>query len=188
DTPMICMITRLTSHKGVDLVAAVMEEMLRDDVQFVLLGTGDVGFESYFKRVAASYPDKVRAMIKYDKALSKKIYAASDLFLMPSKSEPCGLAQMIASRYGTVPLVRETGGLYDTIRYYDEATGEGNGFSFADYNAQDMLYTVRRALDLYREDRKAWNALANVCMKKDFSWNVPAKEYLALYEEIINLD
>ncbi|MBR2460524.1 MAG: glycogen synthase GlgA [Clostridia bacterium] len=188
NTPMISMITRLTSHKGVDLVVAVIEELLQEDVQFVLLGTGDVGFEAFFKRLASNYPEKVRAMIKYDKALSKKIYAAADLFLMPSKSEPCGLAQMIASRYGAIPLVRETGGLYDTIRYYDEETGEGNGFTFANYNAHDMLFTVRKALTLYREQPERWNALADVCMKKNFSWDIPAKEYLALYEEIINLD
>ena len=188
NTPMICMITRLTSHKGVDLVAAVIEELLQEDVQFVLLGTGDVGFEAYFKRLATAYPEKVRALIKYDKALSKKLYAASDLFLMPSKSEPCGLAQMIASRYGSIPLVRETGGLYDTIKPYIDETGEGNGFTFADYNAHDMLYTLKKALALYRDNKKAWDKLANVCMKKNFSWDVPAQEYLALYKEIINLD
>lgn len=184
DTPLVGMITRLTSHKGLDLVTAVIEELLHEDVQFVLLGTGDSGFESFFRRLASSYPEKARALIKYDKSLSKKIYAAADVFLMPSKSEPCGLAQMIASRYGTVPVVRETGGLYDTIRYYDDVTGEGNGFTFADYNAHDMLYTVRKALRLYRTDRDKWNALANVCMKKDFSWDVPAGEYLKLYEEL----
>lgn len=187
-TPIVCMITRLASHKGVDLVTAVIEELLRDDVQFVLLGTGDVGFESFFRRLAASYPDKVRALIKYDKALSKKLYAGADMFLMPSKSEPCGLAQMIASRYGTVPIVRETGGLYDTIKYYDDATGEGNGFSFASYNAHDMLYTIRKAISLYKDQPEKWKALAEVCMKKDFSWSVSANEYLELYKEIINVD
>ena len=187
-TPMIAMITRLASHKGVDLVSACIEELLKDDVQFVLLGTGDAGFENYFRSLEEKYPEKVRALIMYDKALSKKIYASADIFLMPSKSEPCGLAQMIASRYGTVPIVRETGGLYDTIRYYNDETGEGNGFSFAEYNARDMLYTIQKALGLYRDYSDKWKALATVCMKKNFSWSVPAKEYVALYKEIINLE
>ncbi len=187
-TPMISMITRLTSHKGVDLVTAVIEEFLCDDVQFVVLGTGDPGFEGFFRRLEERHPSKVRAIIAYDKALSKKIYAASDMFLMPSKSEPCGLAQMIASRYGAVPIVRETGGLYDTIKYYNDDTEEGNGFTFARYNAHDMLYTMRKAEGLYRDYKDKWNALARKIMKIDFSWNVSATQYIALYNDILNMD
>ncbi len=187
-TPMISMITRLTSHKGVDLVTAVIEEFLCDDVQFVVLGTGDPGFEGFFRRLEQRHPSKVRAIIAYDKALSKKIYAASDIFLMPSKSEPCGLAQMIASRYGTVPIVRETGGLYDTIKYYNDDTEEGNGFTFARYNAHDMLYTMRKAEGLYRDYRDKWNKLARKIMKIDFSWNVSASQYIALYNDILSMD
>ncbi len=186
--PMISMITRLTSHKGVDLVTAVIEEFLCDDVQFVVLGTGDPGFEGFFRRLEERYPSKVRAIIAYDKALSKKIYAASDIFLMPSKSEPCGLAQMIASRYGTVPVVRETGGLYDTIKYYNDDTEEGNGFTFARYNAHDMLYTMRKAEGLYRDYRDKWNALARKIMKIDFSWNISASHYINLYNDILSMD
>ncbi len=186
--PMVSMITRLTSHKGVDLVTAVIEEFLCDDVQLVILGTGDPGFESFFRRLEERHPTKVRAIIAYDKALSKKIYAASDIFLMPSKSEPCGLAQMIASRYGAVPVVRETGGLYDTIKYYNDDTEEGNGFTFARYNAHDMLYTLRKAEGLYRDYRDKWNKLVKRIMNMDFSWNVSADQYESLYNEVLSID
>lgn len=185
--PLVAMITRLTSHKGLDLVTAVIDEFLNDDVQFVLLGTGDPGFENFFVRLEEKYPDKARAIIAFDKALSKKIYAAADIFLMPSKSEPCGLAQMIASEYGTVPLVRETGGLSDTIRYYNDETGEGNGFTFKNYNAHDMLYTLRKATGLYNDYKDKWKALTEKIMKIDFSWNVPAMSYIALYKDILSL-
>ena len=178
DVPVVSMITRLTSHKGLDLVTRVIDEFLCDDVQFVVLGTGDPGFESFFKRLEEAHPDKVKAIIAYDKALSKKIYGGSDIFLMPSKSEPCGLAQMIASRYGAVPVVRETGGLYDTIKYYNDETGEGNGFTFKDYNANDMLYTLRKAEGLFRDYKDKWKELSGKIMKIDFSWNVSAKAYI----------
>ncbi len=188
DVPLISMITRLTSHKGLDLVTAVIDDLLCDDVQFVLLGTGDPGFENFFRRLEEKYPDKVKAIIAYDKTLSKKIYAASDMFLMPSKSEPCGLAQMIASKYGTVPIVRETGGLFDTIKYYNDETGEGNGFTFARYNAHDMLYTIRKAMYLYRDYKDKWKALATRVMKTNFSWHVSAKSYIELYKEVLSLE
>ena len=188
DVPLISMITRLTSHKGLDLVTAVIDELLCDDVQFVLLGTGDPGFENFFRRLEEKYPDKVKAIIAYDKALSKKIYAASDMFLMPSKSEPCGLAQMIASKYGTVPIVRETGGLFDTIKYYNDETEEGNGFTFARYNAHDMLYTIRKAIGLYRNHKDKWKLLATKVMKTNFSWHVSAKSYIELYKEVLSLE
>jgi starch synthase len=185
---MVSMITRLTSHKGLDLVTRVADEFLQSDVQLVVLGTGDPGFESFFKRLEESYPDKVKAIIAYDKALSKKIYGGSDIFLMPSKSEPCGLAQMIASRYGTVPVVRETGGLYDTIKYYNDETGEGNGFTFTNYNAHDMLYTLNKAVGLCRDYKDKWKELCAKIMKIDFSWNVSAQTYIELYNEVLDLD
>jgi len=186
--PVVAMITRLTSHKGLDLVTAVIDEFLTENVQFVVLGTGDPGFENFFKRLEENNPTKVRAIIKYDKAFSKKIYGGADIFLMPSKSEPCGLAQMIASRYGAVPLVRETGGLYDTIKYYDDETGNGNGFTFKEYNAHDMLYTLRKAVSLYADEKDKWKALCQKCMKIDFSWNVSAEAYISLYNEVLNLN
>lgn len=184
DVPMISMITRLVSHKGLDLVECVLEEIIANDkVQFVLLGTGDANYEDFFRSLEAKYPDQVRAIIKYDKTLSKKIYAASDLFLMPSKSEPCGLAQMICSRYATVPIVRETGGLYDSIKSYDEYTGEGNGFTFTNYNAHDMMYTIRRALAFYR-NKEDWNKIMKKAISEDFSWAASSERYIELYESI----
>lgn len=182
DVPMVAMISRLASHKGFDLVTAVLEEMLRsDDIQFVVLGRGEIQYERFFRRMAELYPDKMRAIIDYDKALSKRIYAASDLFLMPSKSEPCGLSQMISSRYGSVPIVRETGGLYDSIKPYIAETGEGNGFTFASYNAHDMMFVVREAVALYRSNPEKFAELREKVMKVDFSWNASAKEYIKLY-------
>ena len=183
-TPMVSMITRLVSHKGLDLVECVLEEIIaNDNIQFVLLGTGDANYEAFFRNLEAKYPEKVRSIIKYDKTLSKKIYAASDLFLMPSKSEPCGLAQMICSRYATVPIVRETGGLYDSIKSYNEFTGEGNGFTFSNYNAHDMMYTIRRALSFY-ENKEEWNKIMKKAIREDFSWAASSKSYIELYDSI----
>ncbi len=183
DVPMIAMITRLVSHKGLDLVCEVLENILQEDVQFVLLGTGDKGYEDYFKAIAERYSDKMKAMIIFNGALSRKIYGGADLFLMPSKSEPCGLSQMIASRYATVPIVRETGGLYDSIRPYGAG---GNGFTFSSYNAYDMLYVIHEGLDLYKK-KEAWNELLQRVLKEDFSWNRSSEEYKKLYTDTLNL-
>lgn len=183
DTPVIAMISRLASHKGFDLVLAVFDELMRDDVQFVLLGTGESGFEDFFREAASRYPGRVSANITYDRALSKLIYAGADIFLMPSKSEACGLSQMIASRYGTVPVVRETGGLYDTIKPYGPDRS-GNGFTFASYNAHDMLHVIREAEGLYH-DPENWKALVKKIMKIDFSWNASAEKYEALYRRLL---
>ena len=183
DVPMLSMISRLTGQKGVDLIAAVMEEMLGDGFQLVVLGTGDPRYEDYFRYLEGKYPGQVRACIRFDKDLSKRIYAASDIFLMPSKTEPCGLSQMIAARYGTIPVVRETGGLYDSIKPYvehDDGAFDGNGFTFAAYNAHDMMYTIRLALSLYRDPEK-WGKLVVRAMRSDFSWDRSAKDYSALY-------
>ena len=183
DTPIIAMISRLASHKGFDLVLAVFDEMMRDDVQFILLGTGERGFEEFFRAAAARYPGRVSVNLTYDRAMSKLIYAGADIFLMPSRSEACGLSQMIASRYGTVPVVRETGGLYDTIKPYGPDRS-GNGFTFASYNAHDMLHVIREAEGLYR-DTENWKALVKKIMKIDFSWNASAQTYDRLYERLI---
>ena len=181
DVPVFAMITRLVSHKGLDLVLTVIEDALREDVQFVLLGTGDSRYEEYFKALAAKYPDKVSANILFNGDLSRKIYAGADIFLMLSKSEPCGLSQMIACRYATVPLVRETGGLYDSIK---PCGAGGNGFTFASYNAYDMLYVMHEAIDLYH-DKEKWNELRLKAHGSDFSWLRSAKEYEKLYDEIL---
>lgn len=185
DCPMISMITRLTDQKGLDLVKAVIDEILNDDIQFVLLGTGDRGYEDFFTSLQQRHPDKVRSIIAFDKDLSKMIYASSDIFLMPSKTEPCGLSQMICSRYGTVPVVRETGGLYDSIKPYVESQDgfEGNGFTFANYNAHDMMYTLRLAISLYSDGEK-WSKLVKKVMRTDFSWNKSAKSYIDLYNNL----
>lgn len=186
DVPLIAMVSRLASHKGFDLVRHIIEEfVLQNDVQFALLGTGEYELEDFFGALANKYPEKVCAKLEYNKSLSKKFYAGADMFLMPSKSEPCGLAQMIASRYGTVPIVRETGGLYDTIKGYNRYTGEGNGFSFANYNAHEMKHILEEALQLYR-NKEAWNGLVKNVMAVDFSWNSSAEKYISLYTSMMN--
>jgi len=186
ETPLIAMVSRLASHKGFDLVRHVIEEfVVQNNVQFALLGTGEYDLEDFFGSLAAKYPEKVCVRLEYNKSLSKKFYAGADMFLMPSKSEPCGLAQMIASRYGTVPVVRETGGLYDTIKAYNRYTGEGNGFSFTNYNAHEMKNVLEHALELYHS-KEAWNALVRNVMAVDFSWNSSAQKYISLYTSMMN--
>jgi starch synthase len=183
EVPIVSMITRLVSHKGLDLVKEVIEEFLSQDVQFVLLGTGDSIFETYFKDLQNRYPGKVVSCITFNADLSRKIYSGSDIFLMPSKSEPCGLSQMIASRYGTIPVVREVGGLYDSIKPYGAG---GNGFTFANYNAYDMLYVLREAVDLYYNDKAAWADLVHKAMTTDFSWKNTARYYEQMYADLLN--
>ena len=177
DTPIVAMITRLVAHKGLDLVKEVIEQVLRQDVQFVLLGTGDSTYENYFSDLARRYQGKVVSIISFNSDLSRKIYAGADLFLMPSKSEPCGLSQMIASRYGTIAIVRETGGLRDSITPYGAG---GNGFTFHDYNAYDMLYVINEAIGVYH-NKEEWKALQKKAMDTDFSWAKSASYYEGLY-------
>lgn len=178
NTPIISMVSRLVSHKGLDLVTAVIEDLLQDDVQIVILGTGDSHFEGFFKDLAYRYPDKLSANIVFNGDLSRKIYSGSDIFLMPSKSEPCGLSQMIACRYGTVPIVRETGGLYDSIKPLV------NGYTFSNYNAHDMLYVIREAVANYK-NKKEWAKLMYRAATTDFSWSHSAKDYEALYLDML---
>lgn len=185
DVPVVSMISRLASHKGFDLVKHVLPEMLDFGIQFVLLGTGEKELEEYFTSIQKQYPDKVKVFLEFNKDLSKKIYAGSDIFLMPSKSEPCGLSQMISSVYGSIPVVREAGGLYDTIKPYNIYNGEGNGFTFTNYNAHEMKDAVARAVDLYN-DKKKWSTLLKTVMDTDFSWNVSAKKYIDLYRSVAN--
>ncbi len=182
DAPIVAMITRLAAHKGIDLVTRVIDEAVESGIQFVILGTGEGEFESFFKQLEWRHPGKVRALIEFNKDTAKKIYAGADIFLMPSKSEPCGLAQMIASRYGTVPIVRETGGLADTIIPYNPEENSGNGITFYSYNAHDMLDAIKRAMLLYN-DKNVWKKLVKNAMTKDFSWNASAEKYLEMYKE-----
>ena len=186
DVPMVAMITRLASHKGLDLVKRVIDEAIATEhMQFVLLGTGEKDYESFFAALEARFPGRVRALLEFNKKLSKEIYAAADLFLMPSKSEPCGLSQMMASRYGAVAIVRETGGLFDTIKPFDHTTGEGNGVTFVTYNAHDMLDAIRRALMIYRSPD--FKILRKNAMTTDFSWQISAERYLAMYQDVLSL-
>ncbi|MBE6600563.1 MAG: glycogen synthase [Ruminococcaceae bacterium] len=181
DVPMIAIITRLATHKGLDLVTDIAARVLERDVQLVVLGKGEARYEKFFIELENSFPDKVRALIQYDRDLSKRIYAAADVFVMPSKSEPCGLAQMIASHYGAFPVVRETGGLYDSIKGYWEHDGaiEGNGFTFANYSSDELLDRINAATDVWCGDTR--EAFTKKIMETDFSWSASAKRYIDLY-------
>ena len=184
DVPIIAMITRLASHKGLDIVKAAMQDMLAQDIQFVLLGTGDGDYENYFRWLQDAYNDKLRAVITFNTDLSHKIYSGADMFLMPSHSEPCGLSQMMACRYGTIPIVRETGGLMDSIT--DAYNGDfGNGYKFGRYAADDLLNAVNRALGLYNYYPEKWQGLIDRAMRTDFSWNSSAKEYITMYDRLM---
>ena len=183
DTPVMGIVSRLVAHKGLDLVKRIMWELLETtDMQLVVLGSGDWEYESFFKELAAAFPEKVGLRIGFIPDMARKIYAGSDLFLMPSKSEPCGLSQMVALRYGTVPIVRETGGLKDTIT--DSGDGKGNGFTFKSYDAYDMLDAIRRSLAAYA-DKDGWKKLVERALKCDNSWGRSAREYIKLYEELM---
>ena len=180
DVPLVAMITRLAGGKGIDLVLHVIEEILSENLQLVILGTGEKEYEEAFEALSAKHKN-LAALIKFDRALSKQIYAAADIFLMPSKSEPCGLAQMIACSYATVPIVRAVGGLYDSIIPYGEAGG--NGFRFNNYNAHEMLYVLKDALSLYK-NRTEWNKLTASAKKSNFTWDNSASEYVTIYEKL----
>ena len=183
DVPVIGLVSRLVSHKGLDLIKGILDELLyTTDVQFAVLGSGDWQYENFFKEMAAKYPDKMGVKIGFVPSLARKIYAGADLFLMPSKSEPCGLSQMVALRYGTVPIVRETGGLRDSIT--DSGDGEGNGFTFKTYNAHDMLGAIRRGLDAYW-NKEYWDTLVVRAIECDYSWGKSASEYIKMYKQVI---
>ena len=182
DIPLLVMITRLTDTKGLDLVLHIIREVLKEKVQFVLLGTGDEKYEEAFLALESEFPN-FKALIKFDRAISKKMYASADLFIMPSKSEPCGLAQMIACSYGTVPIVRTVGGLYDSIIPYGDENC--NGFRFDNYNAHELLYTIKNALEVYN-DKEAWTKLRKNAISSDFSWRSSAAKYIELYNNLFN--
>lgn len=184
DTPMLSMVTRLVSHKGLDLIVKIMEDLLQDDIQFVIVGTGDQRFIEYFRYLEDKYPTKVRALVdKFSLEYGVKNYGGSDIFIMPSKIEPCGISQMVSSRYGAVPIVRECGGLKDTITDFGCAEG-GNGYTFAHYNSEDLKYQIKRAIRDYR-DKDGWTEKMKTVMRQDFSWARSAKKYLELYESVL---
>ena len=184
-TMMIGIVSRLTDQKGFDLIAYIMDELCQDAVQIVALGTGEERYENMFRHFDWKYHGKVSAQIYYDEAMSHRIYAASDAFLMPSLFEPCGLSQLMSLRYGTLPIVRETGGLKDTVVPYNEYEGTGNGFSFRNYNAHEMLATVRNAERIYYDKKREWNKMVDRAMAADFSWNNSARQYEEMYNWLI---
>ena len=185
DVPIIACVSRLVGHKGFSLVADALHDIMGMNVQMVVLGTGDWQYEETFRHAQSQYPGRFAAQLTYSAPLSTMIYAGADLFLMPSISEPCGLSQMIAMRFGTIPVVRETGGLKDTVTPYNKFEGTGRGFTFANISAGDMTWVLREAVDLYYNNKKAWRGLQKESMTADFSWNNSAKQYLDIYQRIL---
>lgn len=186
DVPVLAMVTRLADMKGLDLIEHVLEEVLDMNVQLIILGTGEKKYEDMFKYFQYRYTQKLSARIYFDQYESHAIYAGADLFLMPSLFEPCGLSQLIALRYGTIPIVRQIGGLRDTVIPYNKFTGQGNGFGFLNYNAHELLFTIKDALDVYQDDAK-WRDLVKQAMRADHSWKTSSKEYLSLYLKILGI-
>ena len=187
DTPLMVMVTRLAGHKGLDLLCYNARRLLlEEDCQLLILGTGEKQFEGFFTQLQQEFPDRVAAKITFDLGLASRIYAGGDIYLMPSKSEPCGLSQMNAMRYGTVPVVHATGGLRDTVPGCDENGKGGLGFTFQSYNADDFLDAVKRAIHLYRDNRDGFRALQHTDMTQDFSWNVPAQRYMEQFNRMLN--
>ena len=182
--PMFAMVSRLVEDKGMDLVTRIMDELVEDDVQLVIVGTGDWQYEEAFRDLARRYPTKVSANIMFDEGLAHRVYAAADIFLMPSRYEPCGLSQLIALKYGAVPVVRETGGLRDTIIPYDKYKNEGNGLTFPNFNAHELLFTAKKALGYY-EDTALWDSIVKNAMECDYSWKRSAQAYADLYAQVL---
>ncbi|GAB6181445.1 glycogen synthase GlgA [Desulfotomaculum defluvii] len=184
DIPVLGMVSRLVSQKGIQLIAEILDDILNLDIQLIVLGTGDKNYESMFLAAAQKCPAKISTNIMFGTTLAHQIYAGSDIYLMPSAFEPCGLSQIIALRYGSIPVVRETGGLKDTIKPYNEYTGEGNGFSFTQMNGQDFLYTLKRAINLYQQ-KNIWTKIMASAMQCDYSWYKSAQKYQDLYNKLM---
>ena len=185
DVPILGMVTRLAGHKGIDLLCYISQTLLQRDVQLVIVGTGEKQYEYILSALAKQHPGKVAVCLAFDPKLASRVYAGVDMYLMPSKSEPCGLSQLIAMRYGAVPIVSCTGGLKDTVQPYDRESKKGRGFAFTEYNAEGLMGAIDDALALYFDDRDAFNALAKRNMQIDFSWQVPAGEYMQLYTDLL---
>ena len=185
DTPLMVLISRLTDQKGLDILSAAMPELIKEDVQIAILGTGDECYQRLFHNYAIAIPDKVALRCAFDEPLSFRMYAGADLFLMPSLFEPCGLSQMISMGYGTLPLVRETGGLKDSVIPYNMYTGEGTGFSFRNVSAAELKDCILNAITLYRENKPAWQQLQAQAMDQDFGWKASAKQYMKVYRKIL---
>lgn len=185
DVPVMAMVTRLVGHKGIDLLTYILHRLMDREVQLVIVGTGDRMYEQLLAGMAASYPGRFSMNLRFDPKLASCVYAGADIYLMPSKSEPCGLSQLIAMHYGTIPVVNATGGLKDTVPPYNPQSKDGRGFNFQSYNADDFLAAIDRAITLYYNDKKAWNDLMRRDMEFDCSWKAPAQEYMALYQSLL---
>lgn len=185
DVSLIGLVSRLVKHKGLDVICQAIDDMMKLDVQFVIVGTGDAAYENMLKDAASRYPDKISLNLCFSRPLASRIYGGSDMYLMPSESEPCGLSQLLAMRYGSVPIVHETGGLKDTVVPFNYGTGEGLGFTFQSFTSYDMLDALNRALDVYSNKKDAWKKAVYNGMSADLSWDVPAKGYMELYENLI---
>lgn len=185
DIPLVGIVSRLTSQKGLDLINYMMPEIMSENLQMVVLGTGEHQYQSMFNYYNSNFSNKLSARITFDTAFAQQIYAACDIFLMPSLYEPCGIGQMLAMRYGSIPIVRETGGLKDTVMPYNKFTGEGNGFSFANYNAHEMFFTLQKAIKLY-QDKNIWNNLIINAMNTDNSWKKSAQDYIRIFKSLIS--
>lgn len=185
EIPMIAVISRLTEQKGLDLLLRILDELLFEDIQLVILGIGDKKYENAFRAAEYSHNNRMRALLYFDENFSHLVYSAADIVLVPSLFEPCGLSQMIAMRYGSLPVVRETGGLRDSVSPYNVYTGEGTGFSFSNYNAHELLFTIKNALRIYWDDHESWEKLMQQAMSRDFSWSASAKEYMSLYSKLL---
>ena len=181
DAPLLAMVTRLASHKGIDILCYIIRRLLERDLQLVIVGTGEAKYEHALQAVACEYPKKFSMNLKFDSALASRVYAGADVYLMPSKSEPCGLSQIIAMHYGTIPVVNAVGGLKDTVPPFELSTGEGRGYTFQSYNGDDFLGAIDRALGDYYNNPEAWKQLIKADMETDFSWTVPAQKYMELY-------
>ena len=182
---MIGVVSRLTDQKGFDLIAYIMDELCREDIQLVVLGTGEARYENMFRHFDWKYHNKVSAQIYYSEAMSHRIYASCDAFLMPSLFEPCGLSQLMSLRYGTVPIVRETGGLKDTVEPYNEYESKGTGFTFRNYNAHEMLGIIKYAMNTFYNEKREWNKMVDRGMAVDYSWNVSARKYEQIYRNLL---
>ena len=182
---MIGLISRLTDQKGLDLINYVIERIIDDYTQLVVIGTGDPQYENMFRHFAWKYPDKISANICYSDDLAHKLYAAADAFLMPSRFEPCGLTQMISFRYGTIPIVRETGGLKDTVQPYNEYDNVGDGFSFTNYNGEEMLNIINYSKQIFFDKKRQWNQMVDRAMANDYSWNASKFRYEGLYKYLM---
>ena len=185
DVPLYAIVSRLAGHKGVDLLQYICDSFMAKEAQLAIIGTGEAKYEHGLMALAKKYPGKMVVRLAFDPALADRVYAGADAYLMPSKSEPCGLSQLIAMHYGTVPVVHATGGLNDTVKAYDPEAGTGCGFRFERYNGEDFLDAVTASMDLYTNDRASWNDLAARDMALDVSWDAPAKKYMEMFRKVI---